>query len=72
MSVEFLLNPAGTRPFEQLYPFQLFQIPGRSEIWVKVNQKYARTINRQLSTGRQFKPDEPVVLLLPESCDEEQ
>lgn len=71
MTVELRLAPVEKKSFELVYAFQLFQVPSRSEIWVKVSPKYARIISQQLSTGRSFQSDELVILLSPYS-DEEQ
>jgi hypothetical protein len=70
MTVELLLAPIAEKPFAQVYSFQLFQLPQRSAIWVKVSASYARIISQQLSTGRSFQPNEVVILLSP-YCDEE-
>lgn len=71
MTVELVLAPIAEKPFEQVYPFQLFQLPQNSEIWVKVSPNYARIISQQLSTGKSFQSNEIVILLSPYS-DEEQ
>jgi hypothetical protein len=41
MTVELILTPIAEKPFEEVYPFQLFQLPSKSEIWVKVSPHYA-------------------------------
>jgi hypothetical protein len=37
MTVELILTPIAEKSFAQIYPFQLFQLPQKSEIWVKVS-----------------------------------
>lgn len=71
MTVELVLTPIAKKPFAQVYPFQLFQFPQKSEIWGKVSPHYACIISQQLSCGRSFQADEIVILLSPYS-DEEQ
>ncbi|PSF35747.1 hypothetical protein C7H19_15080 [Aphanothece hegewaldii CCALA 016] len=70
MAVELVFNAAQNKSFSELYPFQLFQIVGSHHIYCKVNDRYARTISQETSFGRQFKPSEPVVLLIPETEEE--
>jgi hypothetical protein len=67
MTVELVLAPIAEKPFAQVYPFQLFQLPQQSEIWVKVSASYARIISQKLSIGKSFQPDEIVILLSPYS-----
>jgi hypothetical protein len=64
VKVELVLNVVEDKKFLDLYPFQLFQVFDNPHIYCKINDRYARTISQETSFGRNFKPDEPVILLV--------
>jgi hypothetical protein len=61
----------GRLTFEKICPFQIFQVEGNPHFFCKVSDHYARTIDQEISFGQKFAKEDLVMLLTPESTEEE-
>lgn len=63
---------AETTTFNKLKLDQLFQIAQTPDIWIKITDEQGCTINHHHSTLNKFSQYQQVIILIPDSIEEEQ